>query len=256
MPVVTFDMRIWINTDFCWLLHYIPPFLSGWWFQPLWKIFVKWDDEIPNIWKMMKNESNVPNHQPVVDFIAPFSRRNGIKTVHFLWTSTKQGPTYGSCSQNGEGVERHHLKMIFSLILERQTFFLRLHKAELSILRRSWGYKVQGLGRVDGVSWCCSIGINVKNLTKIQSQTFIPQLPNGRVWCWHNPHATSRWLVQETKKTKTQKMLCMACRQARWGHEVARFGKSQRGTSNPLNQAENSWVVRWVSFCFRQQKLQ
>ena len=36
-----------------------------------------------------KNNIHVPNHQPVVDFIAPFSRRNGIKTVHFLWTSTK-----------------------------------------------------------------------------------------------------------------------------------------------------------------------
>ena len=24
---------------------------SGWWFQPLWKIVVSWDDEIPNIWK-------------------------------------------------------------------------------------------------------------------------------------------------------------------------------------------------------------
>jgi hypothetical protein len=79
----------------------------------------------------------------------------------------------------------------------------------------------------------------VKNLRKIHSRTFIPQLPNGRVWCWHN-RATSRWSVQETKKTKTQKMLCMA-----WRGEVP---------LNPLNQPENRWLVRWVSFCFRQKK--
>ena len=24
---------------------------TGWWFQPLWKIWVNWDDKIPNIWK-------------------------------------------------------------------------------------------------------------------------------------------------------------------------------------------------------------
>ena len=36
-------------------------YLSGWWFQPLWKILVNWDDEIPSIWK---NKFHVPNHQP------------------------------------------------------------------------------------------------------------------------------------------------------------------------------------------------
>ena len=34
---------------------------SGWWFQPLRKILVNQDDEIPNIWK---NKNHVPNHQP------------------------------------------------------------------------------------------------------------------------------------------------------------------------------------------------
>ena len=34
---------------------------SNWWFQPLWKLLVSWDDDIPNIWK---NNPNVPNHQP------------------------------------------------------------------------------------------------------------------------------------------------------------------------------------------------
>ena len=28
-----------------------PFFLTGWWFQPLWKILVSWDDEIPNMEK-------------------------------------------------------------------------------------------------------------------------------------------------------------------------------------------------------------
>ena len=39
--------------------------ITGWWFQPLWKILVNWDDEIPNIWE---NKSHVPNHQPVLMF--------------------------------------------------------------------------------------------------------------------------------------------------------------------------------------------
>ena len=46
---------IWIsNGDF----QYIPSIIqSGWWFQPLWKIWVSWDDDIPNIWE---NKSHVP----------------------------------------------------------------------------------------------------------------------------------------------------------------------------------------------------
>ena len=43
----------------------IPCFLVGGWAQPLWKMmeFVSWDDEIPNIWKVI---NNVPDHQPVL----------------------------------------------------------------------------------------------------------------------------------------------------------------------------------------------
>ena len=29
-------------------------FVTGWWFEPLWKILVNWDDDIPNIWKNKK----------------------------------------------------------------------------------------------------------------------------------------------------------------------------------------------------------
>ena len=35
--------------------------VGGFNFQPLWKIWVNWDDDIPNIWK---NKSHIPNHQP------------------------------------------------------------------------------------------------------------------------------------------------------------------------------------------------
>ena len=35
--------------------------MTGWWFQPLWKIWFSWDDDIPNIWK---SKIHVPNHQP------------------------------------------------------------------------------------------------------------------------------------------------------------------------------------------------
>jgi hypothetical protein len=42
--------------------------LSGWWLTyPSEKYdFVSWDDELPNIWKVIK--IHVPNHQPVVFF--------------------------------------------------------------------------------------------------------------------------------------------------------------------------------------------
>ena len=34
--------------------------LAGGFNLPLWKIFVNWDDDSPNIWQI----KNVPNHQP------------------------------------------------------------------------------------------------------------------------------------------------------------------------------------------------
>jgi hypothetical protein len=40
--------------------------LSGWWFQPLWKIWKSAGMILPNIWK------NVPNHQPVYIYIIMF----------------------------------------------------------------------------------------------------------------------------------------------------------------------------------------
>ena len=39
--------------------------ISGWWFQPLWKIWVRQDHESPN-W-IEKNISHVPNHQPAIN---------------------------------------------------------------------------------------------------------------------------------------------------------------------------------------------
>ena len=53
---------VMIIDDYCWWLLMISSNrLSGWWFQPLWKILVSWDYDIPNIWK---NKIHVPNHQP------------------------------------------------------------------------------------------------------------------------------------------------------------------------------------------------
>ena len=40
-----------------WLFRYI----TGWWFQPLWKMWKSVGMIIPNIWK---NKTHVPNHQP------------------------------------------------------------------------------------------------------------------------------------------------------------------------------------------------
>ena len=34
-----------------------PKTVTSWWFQPLWKILVNWDDDIPNIWE---NKIHVP----------------------------------------------------------------------------------------------------------------------------------------------------------------------------------------------------
>ena len=39
--------------------------MSGWWFQPLWKILVSWD----NYSQYMGKQKNGPNHQPVYDSI-------------------------------------------------------------------------------------------------------------------------------------------------------------------------------------------
>ena len=42
--------------------------LTGWWIQPLWKIWKSVGMIIPNIWK---NKSHVPNHQPVKTCLKP-----------------------------------------------------------------------------------------------------------------------------------------------------------------------------------------
>ena len=51
--------------EMSWFVIMFPPkkktSFSGWWFQFLWKIWVNWDDDIPNIWE---NKIHVPNHHP------------------------------------------------------------------------------------------------------------------------------------------------------------------------------------------------
>ena len=36
---------------------------SGWWFEPLWKILVNWDDDIPNIWENKIDGNQTTNQQ-------------------------------------------------------------------------------------------------------------------------------------------------------------------------------------------------
>ena len=48
---------------FIWLVVYIP--------TPLKNMKVSWDDDIPNIWKVIKAyKSHVPNHQPAMICLA------------------------------------------------------------------------------------------------------------------------------------------------------------------------------------------
>ena len=55
--------------------------MTGWWFQPLWKILVSWGWLFPMYGKI----KNVPNHQPDDD-IAPLSRKK--KTFEETWRNT------------------------------------------------------------------------------------------------------------------------------------------------------------------------
>ena len=52
---------------------------SGLWFQPLWKILVSWDDDIPNIWKVIKfmfQTTNQPLCHPDVQLTSSPSNRH------------------------------------------------------------------------------------------------------------------------------------------------------------------------------------
>ena len=51
------------------------PIYTGWWFQPLWKIWKSVGIIIPSIWK---NNPNVPNHQPDM-YLPPKS------LIHISW---------------------------------------------------------------------------------------------------------------------------------------------------------------------------
>ena len=55
--------------------------VTGWWFQPLWKILVSWADFSHILWKI----ENVPNHQPV---------NININNISFSW------PTFNDSSVN------------------------------------------------------------------------------------------------------------------------------------------------------------
>ena len=50
-----------VNTTFYHMILWfsLPKGNTSWWFQPLWKILVSWDD-----YSQYTGEKNVPNHQP------------------------------------------------------------------------------------------------------------------------------------------------------------------------------------------------
>ena len=53
------------------ILYHTIEFISGWWFQPLWKIWKSVGMIIPNIWK-----KNGPNHQPDIYTLASLPLRH------------------------------------------------------------------------------------------------------------------------------------------------------------------------------------
>jgi hypothetical protein len=60
---------------------------SGWWFQPLWKMWKLVGMIIPNIYiYIWKNKIHVPNHQPAIPFIGWY--HNCPKAIH--WAQTWQ----------------------------------------------------------------------------------------------------------------------------------------------------------------------
>ena len=56
-----------------------------WWFEPLWKMKVSWDYDIPNIWK---NKKHVPNHQPDIFTVLGIYSENLLlfPLLSYIWT--------------------------------------------------------------------------------------------------------------------------------------------------------------------------
>ena len=59
------------------IFHYIPiniPLVSSQWFEPLWNILVSWDDEIPDIWKVIIHScSKPPTRYPFFQWFSKLS---------------------------------------------------------------------------------------------------------------------------------------------------------------------------------------
>ena len=58
-PSGHFDQQTWLRF---WVCTWSRNIMTGWWFEPLWKIWKSIGMIIPNIWE---NKIDVPNHQPV-----------------------------------------------------------------------------------------------------------------------------------------------------------------------------------------------
>ena len=50
------------------IIIYVHNIICGGFNLPLWKIWISWDDDIPNVWI---NKIHVPNHQPVIQGSTP-----------------------------------------------------------------------------------------------------------------------------------------------------------------------------------------
>jgi hypothetical protein len=53
------------RVDLMYIQHKNWVIICGWWFQPLWKILVSWDDYS----QYMEKQKNLPNHQSVICFV-------------------------------------------------------------------------------------------------------------------------------------------------------------------------------------------
>ena len=58
-----------------WLYLKVGSSFSGWWFEPLWKIWVNWDDKIPNIWENKIHGNHSPPTRKVGSSFCPLKRR-------------------------------------------------------------------------------------------------------------------------------------------------------------------------------------
>ena len=124
----------------CWWFILRAPIYSGWWFQPLWKIWKSVGNIVPNIWKNKKysqpptrigwklkgtmwlcDVTNITNRQPCE--ITSFSVRETSNWWHGLWINGS--PLWNAMPGNGQScfISLYHLfrsKCVFAAIILHQ----------------------------------------------------------------------------------------------------------------------------------------